>query len=201
MKKIIYGLFVIFAVSFVFGEEERLDTAKGVSVSMAKFKKEKGIYTTGSKFIAVTESDPAFVEISFPEKWNITRIFIVSGKTKVHYDFDGVKEVSTMSNFMLKTKTQYGDYREIRRFTNNSLLELEIKEKIKTDALRIQILPYKDGWTDAFGTMAFEIWGYKGEIPKQEKVKINTKEDAKKALRLNEITAKEYTDLLKKLPK
>jgi len=199
VKKVIMIFVVMLFASCIYGEEERLDLAKETKITLAKFVDKTGFYSTGAAMVPTTEADPAFVELTFPEKWTIVKIFIISGKSKVTSSFNGVKEVSTMYNFTLKTKTQYGDYKEIRKFQNNTQTKLEIKEKVKTDTLRIQMLPYTDGRSETFGDMAFEVWGYRGDVPKQEKIVIKTKADAKKALSKSEITAKEYMQLLKTL--
>ena len=199
LKKIIPVLFVLLLGSLTFCEEERLDTAYGTSITCAKFVNKGGFFSTGSGWVSITENAPVFVEINFPAEWTVNRIFIIANKTTVNSSLNGTKEVATMYNFMIKKKTKYGEFNELRRFTNNTVNKLEIKENIKTSGLRIQLLPYDTGKNYAFGEMALEIWGYKGEAPKKEKIKISTKEDAKKALKLNEISPKEYMELLKKL--
>jgi len=156
-------------------------------------------FSTGSGWVSIIDSAPAFVEINFPAEWTVARILIIASKTTVTSAFNGTKEIATMYNFVIKKKTKYGDFNEMRRFTNNTVNKLEIKENIKTSGLRIQLLQFDVGKEYAFGEMALEVWGYKGEAPKKEKIKIKTKEDAKKALKLNEITPKEYMELLKKL--
>ncbi|MCX5776254.1 MAG: hypothetical protein NTX32_01270 [Candidatus Firestonebacteria bacterium] len=202
MRKLTVLILVIFSSCFLFGEAERLDDSSDVKIAAEKFTEKKGIYSTdGTKMIDVSEKDPAFVEVSFPAEWTIVKIFIITGKTTVESSLNGNKEVSSMCNFTLRTKTKYGDYKEIRRYTGNTSTKLEIKEKIKTNSLRIQLLPYREGSNKGFGSMKFEIWGYKGEAPKEEKIKIKTKEDASRALRKNQITSQEYMELLKSLPK
>lgn len=202
MKKLTVFMLVLFSSCLVFAEVERLDDASEVKITAEKFAEKKGVYSTsGSNMIDVSEADPAYVEVAFPAEWTIVKIFIITGKTTVRSSLNGNKEVSSMCNFMVKSKTKYDDYKEVRKYTGNTSTKIEIKEKIKTASLRIQLLPYREGSKESFGSMKFEIWGYKGEAPKEEKIKIKTKEDASRALRKNQITSQEYMELLKSLPK
>ncbi len=197
-SKIVMTLLILSAAAY--SEEERLDKDKEVKVNLTKFTTAGGWYTTGQEMVPVSESDPAFVEVIFPAEWNIVKMIIYSGKTKYSNGIDGTKDVATMYNFEIQTKNKHDEFRLFRSYSQNTVTKIEIKEKVAAKGVRIKIMPVRFGSDKTFGSVAFEIWGFKGPIPKQEKIKIKTKEDAKKALKLNEITPAEYMQLLKALP-
>lgn len=200
VKNILIALFALFVSALFYCEEERLDLDKGITVELAKFAKDGAWYSTGEKMVSISDKDPAFVELKFPAEWNIVKFIVFTGKVKYSNNMDGTKEVSSMYNFEILTKNKQTEYRQLRSYFENTQTKIEIKEKVAATGIKIRIKPVKTGMNQAFGSVALEIWGFKGPIPKQEKIKVKTKEDARKAFKLNEITAVEYMQFLKTLP-
>ncbi|GEM_PF-2482050 len=201
-SRIMLLAFIFLLVSlYSFCEEERLDLDKKVTVTLSKFvKKEEGWYTTGDQMVPVSDTDPASIELQFPAEWNIVKFIIYAGKVRYSNGIDGTKNVSSMYNFEIQTRNKQNEYRQFRTYSENTLTKIEIKEKVPATGIKIKLKPAKPGLSGTFGTAALEIWGFKGPLPKQEKIKIKTKEDAKKALKLDQISPAEYIQLLKTLP-
>ena len=197
-KLIIALLFVSVSVLVFSGEPIRLDTLSGVKITCNNMVESEGGWRTEKSIKGAADVS---VDIVFPKVYTVNKIVFDLGEYSVNRGFD-VRKYPGLYNFEIICKdATYGGFKTVRTYTNNSYYKLEVKEKFKTDTLRIKMNSSLEGMSYYWGGIArMQVFGFEGEEVKKstEKIVIKTKADAKQALKNGEISAKEYVDYLKK---
>lgn len=205
--KIIIILFLFFVVS-IYSEEKaeeqrRLDLEKDVKITCEGLKEKGGGWSMDT---GIDEKADVYVQVQFPKVFTVTKMILYA--VNMELGFAGtVKKIPSLYNFEIFIKdVTYKDNKSIRKYTENTSYKIEVKEKFKTDTIKIVLNSnYQGGMYSYFGAIGkLEIYGLTtGEEPKKEekkKIVIKTKEDAKKALREGQIDSAAYLKYLKTLP-
>ncbi|MFH1824668.1 MAG: hypothetical protein ABH873_05525 [Candidatus Firestonebacteria bacterium] len=200
MKTRMVLIFSLLFLQNIFAEEIRLDKLPNVKITFKSFKESKDGWHVDK---IIQEKTNLYLQINFPKIVTVTKIILDLPLCTIESNLFTKKEIPGLYNFeILCNDTTYKEMKSIRKYKENSYKNLEIKEKFKTDTIKIVVFSYREGMDRYFGGInKIAVYGYEGNEPlpqKKGKTEIKTKEDAKEAFRNGEITPKEYLEYLKK---
>jgi hypothetical protein len=196
------GLVLLLLCSFSFAEDKptRLDMLKDVKINCVNFVASQGGWSLDK---GIEGKQEVSVEVLFPKVYTVVKIELDSIDMTIIRNVDQLKAPSLYNFEIFKRNETYKDYQSVNKYQQNSNYHIELKQKFKTDGVKICLDPVYPGREYRFGAIAkLAIWGYEGEEPKKVKVtkdSIKNKADAKEAYRSGVITSKEYLELQKKL--
>ena len=154
------------------------------------------------KFLSV-KSD-VHLDIILPKVYTVTKIVFDLAKYKFTRGGLDAKEYPGLYNFeILCIDPVYKEIKTVNTYSENTLYSLTLKEKFKTDTIRIKLNQVFPGTAYCYwgGIGRMQIFGFEGEEPKKEKINaadIKTADEAKEAYRDGVLTSAEYVELLKK---
>ncbi len=200
MKETGLILIMLFA-GLLSAKEIRLDTLKDIKYDAVNLTAGKNGWKM-EKYLSV-KSD-VYVDIILPKVYTVTKIVFDLPKYKFTRGGLDSKEYPGLYNFqILCMDPVYKEIKTVNTYNENSLYSLTIKEKFKTDTIRIKLDPVFPGNMYCYwgGIGRLQIYGFEGEEPKKEKLNkddIKTADEAKEAYRDGVLTSAEYVELLKK---
>jgi hypothetical protein len=141
------------------------------------------------------------IDIVFPSAVTIDKIIIDTPKVQAESVYENPDMIPGLRSFeVLYHNVKADTYTVMRTYTDNSQYKIEIKQRVKTDTIRLKINnngQVKDGIIENL-----QIFGYEGDAPAKKKMTketIKTKAEAGEALRNGDISSQEYVDVMKTL--
>ena len=199
MKKT--GILLFLCVSGLLSAKDiRLDTLKDIKFDAVNLSAVKNGWKM-DKVLSV-KSD-VYLDIKLPKVYTVTKLVFDLPKYKITRGGLDSKEYPGLYCFeILCMDPVYKEMKTVNTYSENTLYSLTLKEKFKTDSIRIKLNQVFPGAVYCYwgGIGRMQIYGFEGEEAKKEKINkedIKTAEEAKEAYRDGVLTSAEYVELLK----